>query len=116
MHTLVYQRPDWTSPTWRAAFLSILPMVSQPLLKRHTGLEKTATFCSVSHVNPLPLSESVLCKFVPYLADESLQHRTMKTYLSGLRFVQIKAGLGDPFQSQMPRLDLCFEGRETRAS
>ena len=43
MQALVYQRPDWTSPTWRAAFLSILPMVSQSLLKRHTGPEQTVT-------------------------------------------------------------------------
>ena len=40
MQALVHQRPDWT---WRAAFLSILPTVSQPLLKRHTGPEKTVT-------------------------------------------------------------------------
>ena len=49
-------------------------------------------------------------KFVSYLADESLQHRTIKTYLSGLRFFQIKAGLGDPFQSHMPRLDYVLKG------
>ena len=67
-------------------------------------------FCSDSHANPLPLSETVLCKFVSHLADESLQHRTIKTYLSGLRFMQIKAGFRDPFQSQMPRLDYVLKG------
>ena len=39
-----------------------------------------------------------------------MQHRTIKTHLSGLRFVQIKAGLGDPFQSQMPRLYYVLKG------
>ena len=67
-------------------------------------------FCSSSNVNPLPLCESVLCKFVSYLADESLQHRTIKTYLSGLRFFQIKAGLSDPFQAPTPRLDYVLKG------
>ena len=44
------------------------------------------------------------------LAHESLQHRTIKTYLSGLRFFQSEAGLGDPFQSHMPRLDYVLKG------
>ena len=48
-----------------------------------------------------------------YLADESLQHRTIKVYLSGLRFCQIRAGLGDPFQgpqSNIPRLEYVLKG------
>ena len=52
----------------------------------------------------------MLCKFVAFLADESLQHRTIKTYLSGLRFFQIRSGLADPFQSPMPRLDYVLKG------
>ena len=67
-------------------------------------------FCLSSNVNPLPVRESVLCKFVSYLADESIQYRTIKTYLSGLRFYQIRAGLNDPFQAPTPRLDYVLRG------
>ena len=66
MRALVHQQPDWTSPTWRAA---ILPKVAQSPLKKTYRYEENR-------------SESVIC-----FADESLQHRTMDTCLSVLRFV-----------------------------
>ena len=52
----------------------------------------------------------MLCTFVSHLADQPLQHRTIKTYLSGLRFFQIRAGYGDPFTAIMPRLDYVMKG------
>lgn len=64
----------------------------------------------MSNIDPLPLSESALCNFVAYLADESLQHRSIKAYLSGLRYFQIKTGLGDPFERHMPRLSYVVKG------
>ena len=45
-----------------------------------------------------------------HLADEHLKHHTVKTYLSGLRFLQIKAGLSDPFQGSMPCLTYILRG------
>ena len=36
------------------------------------------------------MSENVLCSFVSQLADEGLKFRSIKTYLSGIRFYQIK--------------------------
>ena len=46
-----------------------------------------------------------------YLADENLTHRTIKTYLSGVRYLQIRSGLPDPFHgSHMPRLDYTMKG------
>ena len=62
-------------------------------------------FCDSNKLRPLPLSQSVLCLFLSYLADQSLQHRTIKTYMSGLRFYQIRAGYGDPFATVMLGLD-----------
>ena len=62
------------------------------------------------NISPLPLYESVLCKFVTHLADESLQYRSIKTYLSGLRYFHISAGLGDPYKSHMPKLDYVLKG------
>ena len=61
-------------------------------------------------MNTLPVTEAVLCNFVSYLADERLKHRTIRTYLSGLRYYQIKEGLGDPFQGLMPRLEYVLRG------
>ena len=58
-----------------------------------------------------PVSEVVLCGFVSILADEGLKHRSIKTYLSGVRYYQIKSGYPDPFQGPaMPRLDYVIKG------
>ena len=48
IRALVHQQPDWTSPARRATFLSILPMVSQPPLKRtyRSGENRYMRFCS----------------------------------------------------------------------
>ena len=42
---------------------------------------------------PLPVSESGLCKFVTYLAEQGLKYRTIKTYLSGTQYLHIRSGL-----------------------
>ena len=104
-------QPDWASPTWRVVFRSILHMDSSDTPKRHTSRRNHyLRFCSDNHVSPLPLGESCTICIIYTLAHESLQHRTIKTYLSGLTFFQSKAGLGDPFQSHMPRLDYVLKG------
>ena len=64
-------------------------------------------------MNPLPVTESVLWSFVTFLADEQLKHCTIKTYLSGVRYLQIREGFGDPFQGSsalMPRLEYILKG------
>ena len=39
------------------------------------------------------------------------RHRSMKCYLSGIRFAQINLGLGDPFRNKaMPRLEYILTG------
>ena len=45
------------------------------------------------------MSENILGKFVSFLADSNLKHRTIKTYLSGIRYYLIRSGFPDPFQS-----------------
>ena len=65
----------------------------------------------MSVTTPVPVSESVLCTFVTYLAEEKLTHRTIKTYLSAVRFLQIRKGYPDPFQgSAMPRPEYVLKG------
>ena len=43
--------------------------------------------------------------------DESLQYPSIKTYLLGLRYFQISAGLGDPNQAHMSKLDYVLNGQ-----
>ena len=43
------------------------------------------------------MAEPLLCSFVSELANEGLKFQIIKCYLSGLRHLQIAAGLADPF-------------------
>ena len=63
-------------------------------------------FCSSHNVpNPFPLSEHLLCYFAAYLGSQDLSPQTIKSYLSGLRSLQISMGLPDPRdQSSLPML------------
>ena len=59
----------------------------------------------------VPVTEVVLCGFVSSLADEGLKHHTIKTYLSGVHYYQIKSGYADPFRGALlPRLDYVMKG------
>ena len=66
-------------------------------------------FCEVHHIaQPFPVTEKSLCKFA---AGMNHQHRTMKTYLTGIQFAQIHRGLGDPFHARsMPLLEYTLSG------
>lgn len=53
----------------------------------------------------------MLCGFAAHLADAGLKHRSIKTYLSGVCFFQIKRGFADPFLGvQLPRLEYVLRG------
>ena len=68
-------------------------------------------FCQSLGAVPLPVSELRLCKFVSFLADQKLKHRTIKTYLSGVRYFQIRSGWRDPFHNyHMPHLEYTMKG------
>ena len=71
-----------------------------------SGQKRYLKFCE--HVPPASVGADFV--FVADLADEHLKHRTVKMYLSGLRFLQVKAGLSDPFQGSMPRLTYILRG------
>ena len=58
-----------------------------------------------------PVREDTLCRYTAYLGQQSLKYRTIKAYLSALRFGQIHQGLGDPFRAQaMPLLEYVLAG------
>ena len=68
------------------------------------------SFCEKFGVNPLPASESTLCYFVTWLGQEGLQHSTIRTYLSGIRQIQIAHGFPDPKFDSLPRLRQIVQG------
>ena len=59
------------------------------------------------NLQPLPLREETLCRFIAYLAHSSL---SIRLYLSAIRFLQISQGLPDPSLSSIPRLDYVLKG------
>ena len=58
----------------------------------------------------LYLNLSYICYFVSYLASSNLKHRTIKAYLSALRFLHIAEGLSDPFESPLNHLQYTLRG------
>ena len=62
-------------------------------------------------VQPFPVNELLLCRFVESLAREGFAPTTMKTYLAGVHHAQVIRGLPKPRQTgQMPRLKLLQAG------
>ena len=78
----------------------------------NSAQRRFSAFCHQLGIMTLyPVNERLLCRFVAQLAEEHLKHRTIKAYLSGIRFFQIKDGLGDPFQHKaMPLLEYVMTG------
>ena len=106
----------WTSPSWTRLFAAILNVVWHP--QPYTSAQRCyASFCQKAAVlTPFPLKEDTLCRYVAHLSTEHLKHRTIKSYLSALRFVQIQQGLGDPFQqTSMPLLEYVLGIKRTQA-
>jgi len=69
------------------------------------------SFCKAINEQPFPVREQLLCRFVASLGQQKLKHRTIKTYLSGIRFAQIHLGMGNPFLPQsMPQLEYLLAG------
>ena len=61
------------------------------------GLRRYLSFCWETNSIPVPLSEYQVCLFVAHLADDGLQHSSIKGNLSAVRRMQTVYGLGDPF-------------------
>lgn len=66
-------------------------------------------FCGQHALTPLPLTEHTLCQFAAVLS-QAVCWGTIRSYLSGLRFHQISAGLPDPALASRPRLSYILKG------
>lgn len=64
----------------------------------------------MSQAKAVPVSEQVLCRYVSYLAESGLKHRTIKSYLSAIRFLHIAEGEADPFKASHLRLQYVLQG------
>lgn len=51
-----------------------------------------------------------MCRYVSYLAESNLKYRTIKAYLSAIRFLHIAEGESDPFLKEKPRLHYICQG------
>ena len=79
--------------------------------KTYLSAEKRyLNFCKSFSIVPLPTSEGTLCYFVACLGQQGLAHTSIRTYLSGIRQVQIAHGFQDPAIDQMPRLRQILKG------
>ena len=95
----------------RAAFYFSQGLAASSVKTYQSGTNRFLKYCESKHYACVPVSEVVLCGFVSYLADDGLKHRTIKTYLSGVRYYQIKSGYHDPFEgTAMPRLEYVMNG------
>ena len=101
--------PDWGSSDWTILFRSCLPVTlpPPPCPPTRQVWKRYLTFCGLC---PLPLQESILCRFAASLAGESLCHQTIVSYLSACRYFQILSGLPDPSLSSLPQLSYVLKG------
>ena len=83
-----------------------------------SGILKFHQFCTLYSVsNPLPVSQSLLCSYVVYLAQLGLCYSTIKTYLSAVRYLQITNDMPEPRADPMPKLKMVETGvRKSQAS
>ncbi len=64
--------------------------------------------CSKS--GSVPADEDALCHFAATLAEEGLRHKTIKSYMAGVRHLHISEGHGDPFSGGLHRLHYILRG------
>ena len=67
-------------------------------------------FCNSFTLHPLPTSEATLCYFVACLGQQGLSESSIRTYLSGIRQLQISHYFPDPNIAQIPRLRQILRG------
>uniref|UniRef100_A0A1X7USK8 Core-binding (CB) domain-containing protein n=1 Tax=Amphimedon queenslandica TaxID=400682 RepID=A0A1X7USK8_AMPQE len=69
-------------------------------------------FCFHAGISPFPATELSTCRFVEWLAKEGFHLGLVSAYLSALRHLSIKAGLGPMSQATWPELAYVVKGLE----
>ena len=65
-------------------------------------------FCQAGSFSPIPVSQSLLCMYVSYLAEQKLKHGSIKVNLSAVHNWQIASC--HPVGAAMPQLDQVMKG------
>lgn len=74
-------------------------------------------FCRRSNcINPFPVNEQLLCRYVAYLLSEGLAPRSIKLYLAAIRHLQIELHFPAPAIHTMPRLEQVLKGAKREAA
>ena len=68
------------------------------------------TFCRTYQLSTFPLSEQTLCRFVTFLTLSGLSSQSIRSYLSALRYAQIRRGGSDPAYSALSQLHYVLRG------
>ena len=102
-------RVDLSSLEAGVAFYFAKGLATSSLKAYGSAARRFLQFCSQWGFNqPLPVDEELVCFYATSLAKEGLKHSTIKSYLSGLRYLQIAKGLPDPFISSGSHLHLDY--------
>ena len=111
---LLHPNLDWTLPQLdrTVQFFCSQGIAQSTRQTYNSALRKFAEFYAAFEIiSPFPVSESILCYFSSYLATKHLSPQTIRTYLSGIRHMQIVLGLPEPRAfSSLPRLRLVQSG------
>ena len=76
----------------------------------NSSRRRYTAFCYQFGLTPFPLSETILCRFVAFLFNQSVSARSIRCYLSALRYTQISLNLPDPSLISMPILAYVIQG------
>ena len=76
----------------------------------HSFANRYLGFCAEFRLIPLPLSQDTITRFVAYLARSGLTNQSIRSYLAGVRFLQIACGLPDPDLAATPVLNYVMCG------
>ncbi len=74
------------------------------------GVRRFMGICATAGRAPVPANEDTLCHFAASLAVDGLRHRTIKSYMAGVRHLHISEGYGDPFSAGLHRLHYVLRG------
>ncbi len=74
------------------------------------GVRRFTGICAAAGRTPVPADEDTLCHFAATLAVEGLRHKTIKSYMAGVRHLHISEGHGDPFSGGLHRLHYVLRG------
>ncbi len=74
------------------------------------GVRRFMGICATAGRAPVPADEDTLCHFAASLAVDGLRHRTIKSYMAGVRHLHISERYGDPFSAGLHRLHYVLRG------